>query len=113
MEKRRPSTPSDVPAEQVRERTELVENKFNEVRCLKICKQSVFDREKKRLALEVQLSQTGEQLQQLGAAAARSDRPGVGSGGEAKGGTAVSDGLEARGATVRLSSVAEAEDQHH
>ena len=80
---------------------------------MKIRKQSVFDREKKRVALEVQLAQTGEQLQQLGAAAARSDRPGVGSGGEARGGTAVSDGLEARGATVRFSSVAEAEDQHH
>ena len=97
----------------MRERTELVENKFNEVRCLKICKQSVFDRENKRLALEVQLSQTGEQLQQLGAAAARSDRPGVGSGGEARGSTVVSDGLEARGATVRFWSVAGAEDQRH
>ena len=86
----------------MRERTELVENKFNEVRCLKICKQSVFDREKKRLALEVQLSQTGEQLQQLGAAAAMSDRPRVRSGGEARGGAVVSDGLEARGATVRF-----------
>ena len=80
---------------------------------MKICKQSVFDREKKRLALEVQLAQTGEQLQQLGVAAARIDRPGVGSGGEARGGTVVSDGLEARGAKVRFWSVAQAEHQHH
>ena len=97
----------------MRERTELVENKFNKVRSLKICKQPVFDREKKRFALEVQLSQTGEQLQQLGAAAARSDRPRVRSGGEARGSAVVSDGLEVRGATVRFWSVAGAEDQHH
>ena len=80
---------------------------------MKICKQSAFDREKKRLPLEVQLAQTGEQVQQLGSAAARSDRSGVGSGGEARGSTVVSDGLEARGATVRFWSVAGAEDQHH
>ena len=84
----------------------------NKVRYLKTCKQGAFDREKKKLALDMQLARIGEQLQHLGAVAARLDRRGVRSGGEARDGIVVSDGLEARGATVRFWSGTGTEDQH-
>ena len=85
----------------------------NKVRYLKTCKQGAFDREKNKLALDMQLARIGEQRQHLGAAAARLDRRGVRSGGEARDGIVVRDGLEARGATVRFWSGTRTEDQHN
>ena len=107
MEKPGSRAPSDIPEEQAREQTEL-EEKYKMPENL----QAVVDREKKRLALELQLAHIGEQLQQLGPITARSDECGLGSGGAARGGVVVS-GLKARGATASFWSDAGAEDQYH
>ena len=64
---------------------------------------AVLDREKKRLALELQ----------LGLAAATSDILEVGSGGAERGGVVVSGGPEPRGPTARFRNGAGAENQHH
>ena len=59
--------------------------------------QAVVDRDKKSFPLKQELTRIKLQLQQLGAAAARSGRLRVGSGGAATNGVVVSRGLEARG----------------
>ena len=70
MKERGASAPSVVPAEQVWGRTEL-EEKRNKIREDFLAN---ADREKKRLALKLELAQIGEQLQPIKVTVARSDR---------------------------------------